>query len=139
MGARGRFAWLADAPQALAELDDEIVEDGLPEIGPAVRKQAERIIGSLQRHPWAPTVHPTRDAEVAIHFESPDPQFRGRPPGQSRPGRVLRLHWRAQRRSRYDASSDLPDDFVKEQLAARMPPRVRWTCDARPERIPGNQ
>ena len=65
-------AWLADALQALAELDDEIAEDGLPEIGPSVRKEAERIIVGLARHPWAPTVYPTQDAEVAIHFKSPD-------------------------------------------------------------------
>ena len=65
-------AWLADALQALAELDDEIVEDGLPAIGPSARKEAERIIVGLARQPWAPTVYPTRDAEVAIHFKSPD-------------------------------------------------------------------
>ena len=35
-------AWLADALQTLAELDDEIVEDGLPEIEPSVREEAER-------------------------------------------------------------------------------------------------
>ena len=65
-------AWLADALQALAELDDEIVEDGLPPIGPSARKEAEWIIVGLARHPWAPMVYPTQDAEVAIHFKSPD-------------------------------------------------------------------
>ena len=127
--------WLADALQALAELDDEIVEDGLPEIKPSVRKEAERIIVGLARHPWAPTVYPTRDAEVAIHFKSPDS-----------PGSVVVLldnHGRGEcyaytggqsRRARYDASSDLPDGFVMEQLAALMPPRVMSTRDVRPSR-----
>lgn len=128
-------AWLADALEALAELDDEIVEDDLPEIKPSVRKEAERIIVSLARHPWAPTVYPTRDAEVAIHFKSPDS-----------PGSVVVLldnHGRAEcyaythghsRRARYDASSDLPDGFVTEQLVALMPPRVMSTRDPRPSR-----
>ena len=118
-------AWLADALQALAELDDEIVEDGLPEIGPSVRKEAERIIVGLARHPWAPTVYPTQDGEVAIHFKAPDS-----------PGSVLVLldnHGRGEcyaytgrhsRRARYEASSDLPDGFVMEQLAALVPPRL---------------
>ena len=125
-------AWVADALQALAELDDEIVEGGLPEIGPSVWKEAERIIVGLA-HPWAPTVYPTQDAEVAIHFKSPDS-----------PGSVVVLldnHGRGEcyaytdghsRRAHYDASSDLPDGFVMEQLAALMPPRVMLTRDVRP-------
>ena len=114
---------MADALQALAELDDEIVEDGLPEIGPSARKEAERIIVGLGRHPWAPTVYSTQDAEVAIHFKSPDS-----------PGSVIVLldnHGRGEcyaytgghsRHARYDASWDLPDGFVMEHLAALMPP-----------------
>jgi len=129
IGAHGSHtppsAWLADALQALAELDDEIVEDGLPEVGPSVRKEAERIIIGLARHPRAPTVYPTRDAEVAIHFKSPDS-----------PGSVVVLldnHSRGEcyaytgghsRRAHYDASSDLPNSFVMEQLAALMPPQM---------------
>ena len=128
-------AWLTDALRALAELDDEIVEDGLPEIGPSVREEAERIIVGLARHPWAPTVYPTRDAEVAIHFKSPDS-----------PGSVVVLldnHGRGDcyaytsghsRHARYEASSDLPDGFVMEQLAALIPPRVISTGDVRPSR-----
>ncbi len=128
-------AWLAEALQALAELDHEIVEDGLPDTKPCVRKEAERIIVGLARHPWAPTVYPTQDAEIAIHFKSPDS-----------PGSVVVLldnHGRGEcyaytgghsRRARYDASSDLPDGFVMEQLAALMPPRVMSTRDGRPSR-----
>ena len=36
----------ADTLQALTDLDDEIVEDGLPEIRPSVRKESDRIIVS---------------------------------------------------------------------------------------------
>jgi len=126
-------AWLANALQALVGLDDEIAEDGLPEIKPPVRKEAERIIVGLARHPWAPTVYPTRDAEVAIHFKSPDS-----------PGSVVVLldnHGRGEcyaytgghsRHAGYEASSDLPDGFVMEQLAALMPPRVMSTRDVDP-------
>ena len=127
-------AWLADALQALAELDDEIAEDGLREIGPSVRKEAERIIVGLARHPWAPTVYPTRDGEVAIHFKSPDS-----------PGSVVVLvdnHGHGEcyayngghsRRAHYGASSDLPDDFVMEQLRALWPER-----DGRPRQVEGD-
>ena len=130
-----RSTWLADALRALAELDAEIVEDGLPEIGPSVREEAERIIVGLARHPGAPTVYPTRDGEVAIHFKSPDS-----------PGSVVVLldnHARGEcyaytgghnRHARYEASSDLPDGFVMEQLAALMSPRVMSTRDVRPSR-----
>ena len=124
---------MADALRALAEVDDEIAEDGLPETAPRVRREAERIIVALAWHPWPPSVYPTQDAEVAIHFKAPDS-----------PDSVVMLldnRGRAEcyayagghsRRARYDASSDLPDGFVMEQLAALMPPRAMSTRDVRP-------
>ena len=120
-----KSAWLEDALAALAEVDDEIKEDGLPEINSSARKEAERIIVGLARHPWAPTVYPTQDAEIAIHFKSPD-----------LPNSVVILlnnHGQAEcyaytggnsRRAHYDASSDLPDSFVMDQLRDLTPGRM---------------
>ena len=118
-------AWLADALRALTEVDDEIAEDGLPDVASSARKEAERIIIALARHPWAPTVYPTQDAEIAIHFKSPDA-----------PGSVVILldrHGRGEcyaytggrsRRAHYDEASDLPDSFVMEQLRVLIPARM---------------
>ncbi len=118
-------AWLADALRALTEVDEEIAEDGLPDIARSARKEAERIIVALARHPWAPTVYPTQDGEIAIHFKSPDA-----------PSSVVILldgHGRGEcyaytggrsRRAHYDVASDLPDSFVVEQLRVLIPRRL---------------
>ena len=120
-----KSSWLADALQALAEVDDEIAEDSLPKIGPSTKKEAERVIVALARHPRAPAVYPTQDGEIAIHFRS-----------LGRPGSVVILldtHGRGEcyaytgghnRRAHYDVSSDLPDAFVLEQLRALTPERT---------------
>ena len=117
--------WLEHALRTLAEVDEEIAEEGLPAIGLPARKEAERIIVALARHPWAPTVYPTQDAEIAIHFKSPD-----------RPNSVIILldsHGRGEcyaytggrsRRAHYDVASDMPDGFVREQLRALAPGRA---------------
>ena len=116
--------WLAEALAALAEVDDEIAEEGLPPIDGATKTEAERIIKALaRRHPLAPTIYPRQDAEIAIHFKSPD-----------RPDVVvILLNNSGQascyayidgrgRRSHYDTSSDLPDAFVLDQLFRLTPP-----------------
>ena len=118
-------SWLADALAELAEVDDEIAEDHLPEVGAAAKAEAERIVRALagcSPASPAPSVYPTQDAEIALHFKSP---------GQ--PGAVLVLlrdDGRADchayidgrsRRAHYDTSSDLPDAFVLDQLERLMP------------------
>ena len=118
--------WLADALAELAEVDDEIAEDHLPDVCAAAKAEAERIVRALAgRSPAspAPAVYPTQDAEIALHFKSP---------GVS--GTVvilLRDDGRADchayvggrsRHARYDTSSDLPDAFVLDQLD-RLTPR----------------
>ena len=122
---RPRSAWLTDALRTLAEVDDEIAEDGLPEVNPSAKREAERIIVALARHPWTPTVYPTQDAEIAIHFKSLD-----------LPNSVVILldsHGQGEcysytgghsRRAHYDVSSELPDGFVLEQLRALTPERM---------------
>ena len=116
--------WLAEALAALAEVDDEIAEEELPPIDGATKTEAKRIIKALaRRHPLSPTIYPTQDAEIAIHFKSPD-----------RPDVVvILLNNSGQascyayidergRRSHYDTSSDLPDAFVLDQLLRLTPP-----------------
>ncbi len=80
---------------------------------------------ALARHPWAPTIYPTQDGEIAIHFKSPDS-----------PGSVVILldsHGHGEcyaysggrrRHAHYDVASDLPDGFVIEQLSALVPERM---------------
>ena len=116
---------LADALAELAEVDDEIAEDNLPEVGAATKSEAERLVRALTRRAPARAllaVYPTQDAEIALHFKVPD-----------RPGAVLILvsdSGRADcysyidgrsRRAHYGTSSDLPDAFVLDQLDHLMP------------------
>jgi hypothetical protein len=117
-------SWLADALQALAEVPEEIAEDELPSINSAALEEAERIVRGLARHPQPPTVYPTQDAEIAIHFKATDS-----------PSAVVILlndsgeaecYAHADGRSRhahYGVSADLPDDFVMAQLRALAPRR----------------
>ena len=119
--------WLADALAALAEVDDEIAEENLPQVSDAANVEAARIIKALARCAPVPAlaVYPTQDAEIALHFKSP-----------GRPGTVVILlsdGGRADchayvggrsRRSHYETSSDLPDAFVLDQLRRLTPDRT---------------
>ena len=132
---RPESRWLADALAALEEVDDEIAEENLPQVSDATKAEAERIIRALEGRSPTPTVYPTQDAEIALHFKSPD-----------RPNAVVILlsdSVRADcvradchayiggrsRRAHYDISSDLPDTFVREQLRLLTPPirAAVWT------------
>ena len=112
-----RSSWLADAMAALGEVDDEVAEENLPAIDSDTRDEAARIIRALAGQPFAPTVYPTQDGEIAIHFKSP-----------VRPSSVVILLNNGgqaecyaytggrSRRAHYDVSTDLPDGFIMEQL-----------------------
>jgi len=118
-------SWLADALAELAEIDDEIAEENLPEVSGAMKAEAERILGAVARHALALAVYPTQDAEIALHFKSP-----------GRPGAVLVLlrddgradcHAYVDGKSRYrhyETSADLPDAFVLDQLRCLVPDRT---------------
>ena len=119
---------LADALAELAEVDDEIAEENLPQVGEATKTEAERLVRALTGRAPARVllaVYPTQDAEIALHFKAPD-----------RPGAVLVLlrdDRRADchayiggrsRRAHYGTSSDLPDAFVLDQLRRLTPSPV---------------
>ena len=115
--------WLANAIGELAEIDDEVAEEALPELAADTKKHARRIIFTLTKQPIAPTVYPTTDGEIALYFKSPVAA-----------SSVLILvgnNGRAacfsyingkNRRARYDDASDLPDEFVKAQIRALKEP-----------------
>ena len=117
---------LADALAELAEVDDEIAEENLPQVGETTKAEAERLVRALTRHAPARVllaVYPTQDAEIALHFKSPD-----------RPNAVVVLlndsgqadcHAYIDgrgRRSHYETSADLPDAFLLDQLCRLTPP-----------------
>ena len=114
--------WLEEALAELAEVDDEIAEDDLPQVSDTTKAEAERLVRALAWTPLAPSVYPTQDAEIALHFKSP---------GAS--GTVVILlsdGGRADchayvdgrsRRAHYQTSSDLPDAFVLDQLRRLTP------------------
>ena len=117
--------WLADALAELAEIDDEIAEEDLPEVSGAMKAEAERILRAVARHALALAVYPTQDAEIALHFKSP-----------GRPGAVVILlsdggratcHAYVDGKSRYrhyETSADLPDAFVLDRLDRLTPGRA---------------
>ena len=118
-------SWLTAALAALDEVDNEVAEEGLPEIDTATKAEAKRIVSVLARHPFAPTVYPTQEGEIAIHFKSPNM------PNSV----VILLNNSAQadcyaytggrsRRAHYDVSSDIPDVFVREQMRRLLPEQI---------------
>ena len=119
---------LADALAELAEVDDEIAEENLPQVGETTKAEAERLVRALTGRAPARVllaVYPTQDAEIALHFKAPD-----------QPGAVLVLlrdDGRADcyayiggrsRRAHYGTSSDLPDVWVLDQLRRLAPTLV---------------
>ncbi len=125
--AYGRFhlpesRWLADALAELAEVDDEIAEDDLPQVGDTTKAEAERLVRALAWTPLAPSVYPTQDAEIALHFKSPG--VSGTVVILLSDGGRADCHAYVDGRSRrahYQTSSDLPDAFVLDQLRRLTP------------------
>ena len=111
--------WLQSAIEELEEIDREVLEDGLPAISTRTKGEAARILRELAGRTIPPTIYPTDDGELVIHFQSPGV-----------PAAVLielknngQAAWFSSirgrnRRFRSDDSSDLPDAFVMVQLKA---------------------
>ena len=125
--AYGRFRppeprWLDDALAELAEVDDEIAEDGLPQVSDTTKAEAEKLVRALAWTPLAPSVYPTQDAEIALHFKSPGEA--GTVVILLSDGGQVDCHAYVDGRSRrahYQTSSDLPDAFVLDQLRRLTP------------------
>ena len=115
--------WLADALAELAEVDDEIAEDDLPQVSDTTKAEAERLVRALAWTPLAPSVYPTQDAEIALHFKSLG--VSGTVVILLSDGGRADCHAYVDGRSRrahYQNSSDLPDAFVLDQLRRLTPP-----------------
>ena len=111
--------WLPAVLKELESIDDEIKEDGLPQVSGAARGEARRILNDLRNHYIAPTIYPTRDGEIAIHFKSPvAPEAVLIELNNDGQGACFSHTNGKSRRARYDDSSELPDQFVRAQLEA---------------------
>ena len=111
--------WLPAVLKELESIDGEIKEDGLPQVSGAARGEARRILNDLRNHYIAPTIYPTRDGEIAIHFKSPvAPEAVLIELNNDGQGACFSHTNGKSRRARYDDSSELPDQFVKAQLEA---------------------
>ena len=69
--AENGMGWLPEALAELESVDEDIAEDGLPPIGPAVRSAARSLLLALRDQKTAPVVYPTEDAEIALYFKPP--------------------------------------------------------------------
>ena len=121
---RPRSDWLADALRALAEVNDEIAADGLPEINPPPRREAGRIIVASRGIRGLPRSIPRRTPRCHPLQVAGFAQFRGHPARQPRTGRVLRLHRRAQSARPLRRFVGPARRFVVEQLRALTPERM---------------
>ena len=113
--------WLVEALAALKKIDEEVAEESLPTIDEDTKDGAARIIKALAaKQPIPPTVYPTQDGEIAIHFRAADPD----PPGSvvvllSNGGQAeCYAHTKGKNESgHYDDFSVLPDGFILAQLS----------------------
>ena len=109
-------AWLAAAVAELGRIDHYIQSDGLPDVGRRARVETRRLLEDLNPQPIAPVVYPS-EGDLVIHFKAP-----GAPASVvievSDDGRaVCHAHLNGKsRRASYDASTDLPDAFLWEQM-----------------------
>lgn len=63
--------WLPQALRELDVMDEEIEEEGLPEVNEVARSEARRVLIALSRQPVAPMVCPTEDGQVSVYFKAP--------------------------------------------------------------------
>lgn len=115
-----RSLWLRQALDELTGIDDEIGEEGLPQISEDVMQEARRILRDLGRTPIAPMVYSTEDGEIAIDFRSSTSTREAVliELGDDGGGACFAFIDGKGRRARYSDSSDLPDEFARAQLSA---------------------
>ncbi len=111
--------WLPSALEELEEIDREVLEDGLPAIKAETKGEAARILRELAGRTIQPTIYPTDDGEIVMHFQSP-----GVPAAvlielsNDGQGAWFSCVGGTNRRARSEDSSDLPDAVVMAQLKA---------------------
>ena len=117
---RGLHAgWIPNALAQLSQIDKEAAEEGYPSISDVAKRSAKRLLFALGDSPIEPAVYPSMDGEIAIYFKSPVVMA----------ALLILVNNRGEagcyasiegenRRRRYDDSSVLPDEFLKEQLRA---------------------
>ncbi len=115
--------WLTGVIGELAEIDNEVAEEALPELLADTKQHARRIIFALAKQSIAPTVYPTTDGEIALYFKSPVAASSVLILiGNNGQAACFSYINGKNRRARYDDAADLPDEFVKAQIGALKGP-----------------
>lgn len=115
---RGLHAgWMPNALAQLSQVDEEAAAEGYPSISDVAKRSAERLLFALGDSPIAPAVYPSMDGEIAIYFKSPvaTAALLILVNNHGEVGCYASIQGE-NRRQRYDDSSILPDEFLKEQL-----------------------
>ena len=103
----------------LKHINEEAAEGSLPLISADAKKEAERIVTALSQCSVSPTIYPSEDGEVAIYFKPTDaPSSVLILVGNDGQAACFSCIKGTNRRARYENSTELPDEFVKEQLRA---------------------
>lgn len=110
--------WLKAAIDEWEEIDDEAAEEDYPPISEAAKQNALHIIKELAKGPYPePAIYPTPDGEVAILFQKRSVKASVLILCDSEGGGACFSTIEGKnKRARYDAVADLPDEFVRGQL-----------------------
>ena len=111
--------WTARALAQLDRIDEEAAEESYPPINDEAKRRARRLLFAVGGCPIEPAVYPSMDGEIAIWFKSPvaAAALLILVNNEGGAGCYSSIHGES-RRKRYDDSSRLPDDFLKEHLRA---------------------
>ena len=108
-----------DVLDELSRINEEVTEDALPLISADAKKEAERIVTALSKYSISPTIYPSADGEIAVYFKPIDaPSSVLILVGNDGQAACFSCIKGKNRRARYEDSTELPDEFVKEQLRA---------------------
>ena len=118
----GEDAWLADAVAELGRVDRYIEADGLRDVGRRARAEVQRLLEDLSPQAIAPVVYPS-EGDLVIHFKAPNAPASVVIEVSGDGGAVCYAHVNGKScRATYDASTDLPDAFLLEQLRRLQSP-----------------
>ena len=109
--------WLARALIHLKRIDEEAAEERYPPVNDETKRRAKYLLFATSGCPIEPAVYPSMDGEIAIYFKSPvaAAALLILVNNEGGAGCYSSMHGESRRR-RYDDSSMLPDDFLKECL-----------------------